>query len=141
MLNLRMREGQHSGLKAPTGGLSGLIELHLHQERLVCFARKKKLRFHPRQLYPAAKQGETQRVLLMLSKRLRSNVGHPLLTEATAIMVNWPVSHFFTFLSNNKHFPDLEEKMQFSCMLSEVKPEKTAVIFLLASFTCCVVRC
>uniref|UniRef100_A0A674P3G7 Euchromatic histone-lysine N-methyltransferase 2 n=1 Tax=Takifugu rubripes TaxID=31033 RepID=A0A674P3G7_TAKRU len=27
----------------------------------------KKLRFHPRQLYPAAKQGETQRVLLMLS--------------------------------------------------------------------------
>uniref|UniRef100_A0A8C6T0J5 Euchromatic histone-lysine N-methyltransferase 2 n=1 Tax=Neogobius melanostomus TaxID=47308 RepID=A0A8C6T0J5_9GOBI len=29
--------------------------------------RKKKLRFHPRQLYPAAKQGEVQRVLLMLS--------------------------------------------------------------------------
>ncbi|KAG8005222.1 Histone-lysine N-methyltransferase EHMT2 [Nibea albiflora] len=28
--------------------------------------RKKKLRFHPRQLYPAAKQGEVQRVLLML---------------------------------------------------------------------------
>ncbi|XP_066580137.1 histone-lysine N-methyltransferase EHMT2 isoform X2 [Amia ocellicauda] len=28
--------------------------------------RRKKLRFHPRQLYPAAKQGETQRVLLML---------------------------------------------------------------------------
>ncbi|XP_067352819.1 histone-lysine N-methyltransferase EHMT2 isoform X3 [Channa argus] len=28
--------------------------------------RKKKLRFHPRQLYPAAKQGEAQRVLLML---------------------------------------------------------------------------
>uniref|UniRef100_A0A8C5GL82 Euchromatic histone-lysine N-methyltransferase 2 n=1 Tax=Gouania willdenowi TaxID=441366 RepID=A0A8C5GL82_GOUWI len=27
---------------------------------------KKKLRFHPRQLYPAAKQGEVQRVLLML---------------------------------------------------------------------------
>uniref|UniRef100_A0A8C6SVS9 Euchromatic histone-lysine N-methyltransferase 2 n=1 Tax=Neogobius melanostomus TaxID=47308 RepID=A0A8C6SVS9_9GOBI len=35
----------------------------------ICFviARKKKLRFHPRQLYPAAKQGEVQRVLLMLS--------------------------------------------------------------------------
>lgn len=32
------------------------------------FARKKKLRFHPRQLYPAAKQGEVQRVLLMLSE-------------------------------------------------------------------------
>lgn len=31
-------------------------------------ARKKKLRFHPRQLYPAAKQGEVQRVLLMLSE-------------------------------------------------------------------------
>uniref|UniRef100_A0A4W5N5B6 Euchromatic histone-lysine N-methyltransferase 2 n=1 Tax=Hucho hucho TaxID=62062 RepID=A0A4W5N5B6_9TELE len=30
--------------------------------------KKKKLRFHPRQLYPAAKQGEVQRVLLMLSK-------------------------------------------------------------------------
>uniref|UniRef100_A0A4W5NKY9 Euchromatic histone-lysine N-methyltransferase 2 n=1 Tax=Hucho hucho TaxID=62062 RepID=A0A4W5NKY9_9TELE len=29
--------------------------------------RRKKLRFHPRQLYPAAKQGEVQRVLLMLS--------------------------------------------------------------------------
>uniref|UniRef100_A0A8C1Y1U2 Euchromatic histone-lysine N-methyltransferase 2 n=1 Tax=Cyprinus carpio TaxID=7962 RepID=A0A8C1Y1U2_CYPCA len=28
--------------------------------------RRKKLRFHPRQLYPAAKQGEAQRVLLML---------------------------------------------------------------------------
>uniref|UniRef100_A0A665VFS9 Euchromatic histone-lysine N-methyltransferase 2 n=1 Tax=Echeneis naucrates TaxID=173247 RepID=A0A665VFS9_ECHNA len=28
--------------------------------------RRKKLRFHPRQLYPAAKQGEVQRVLLML---------------------------------------------------------------------------
>ncbi|XP_060771448.1 LOW QUALITY PROTEIN: histone-lysine N-methyltransferase EHMT2 [Neoarius graeffei] len=28
--------------------------------------RKKKLRFHPRQLYPAAKQGEVHRVLLML---------------------------------------------------------------------------
>ncbi|KAL7858805.1 hypothetical protein AOLI_G00189070 [Acnodon oligacanthus] len=28
--------------------------------------RKKKLRFHPRQLYPAAKQGEVQKVLLML---------------------------------------------------------------------------
>uniref|UniRef100_A0A4W5N639 Euchromatic histone-lysine N-methyltransferase 2 n=1 Tax=Hucho hucho TaxID=62062 RepID=A0A4W5N639_9TELE len=28
--------------------------------------KKKKLRFHPRQLYPAAKQGEVQRVLLML---------------------------------------------------------------------------
>uniref|UniRef100_A0A671WR85 Euchromatic histone-lysine N-methyltransferase 2 n=1 Tax=Sparus aurata TaxID=8175 RepID=A0A671WR85_SPAAU len=28
--------------------------------------RPKKLRFHPRQLYPAAKQGEVQRVLLML---------------------------------------------------------------------------
>ncbi|XP_004073988.1 histone-lysine N-methyltransferase EHMT2 [Oryzias latipes] len=28
--------------------------------------RRKKLRFHPRQLYPAAKQGEGQRVLLML---------------------------------------------------------------------------
>ncbi|KAL2079889.1 hypothetical protein ACEWY4_023682 [Coilia grayii] len=28
--------------------------------------RKKKLRFHPRQLYPAAKQGDVQRVLLML---------------------------------------------------------------------------
>ncbi|KAF5894567.1 histone-lysine N-methyltransferase EHMT2-like, partial [Clarias magur] len=28
--------------------------------------RKKKLRFHPRQLYPAAKQAEVQRVLLML---------------------------------------------------------------------------
>lgn len=32
------------------------------------FSRKKKLRFHPRQLYPAAKQGEVQRVLLMLSE-------------------------------------------------------------------------
>uniref|UniRef100_A0A8C5GSA9 Euchromatic histone-lysine N-methyltransferase 2 n=1 Tax=Gouania willdenowi TaxID=441366 RepID=A0A8C5GSA9_GOUWI len=30
------------------------------------YSRKKKLRFHPRQLYPAAKQGEVQRVLLML---------------------------------------------------------------------------
>uniref|UniRef100_A0AAY5EUQ0 Euchromatic histone-lysine N-methyltransferase 2 n=1 Tax=Electrophorus electricus TaxID=8005 RepID=A0AAY5EUQ0_ELEEL len=29
--------------------------------------RRKKLRFHPRQLYPAAKQGEVQKVLLMLS--------------------------------------------------------------------------
>uniref|UniRef100_A0A669BQ67 Euchromatic histone-lysine N-methyltransferase 2 n=1 Tax=Oreochromis niloticus TaxID=8128 RepID=A0A669BQ67_ORENI len=29
---------------------------------------RKKLRFHPRQLYPAAKQGEVQRVLLMLSE-------------------------------------------------------------------------
>uniref|UniRef100_A0AAY4E8S7 Euchromatic histone-lysine N-methyltransferase 2 n=1 Tax=Denticeps clupeoides TaxID=299321 RepID=A0AAY4E8S7_9TELE len=28
--------------------------------------RKKKMRFHPRQLYPAAKQGEVQRVLIML---------------------------------------------------------------------------
>lgn len=28
--------------------------------------RKKKLRFHPRQLYPAAKQGDAQKVLLML---------------------------------------------------------------------------
>uniref|UniRef100_A0AAY5ECL1 Euchromatic histone-lysine N-methyltransferase 2 n=1 Tax=Electrophorus electricus TaxID=8005 RepID=A0AAY5ECL1_ELEEL len=28
--------------------------------------RRKKLRFHPRQLYPAAKQGEVQKVLLML---------------------------------------------------------------------------
>uniref|UniRef100_A0A8C7UGF9 Euchromatic histone-lysine N-methyltransferase 2 n=1 Tax=Oncorhynchus mykiss TaxID=8022 RepID=A0A8C7UGF9_ONCMY len=28
--------------------------------------KRKKLRFHPRQLYPAAKQGEVQRVLLML---------------------------------------------------------------------------
>uniref|UniRef100_A0A671WLN6 Euchromatic histone-lysine N-methyltransferase 2 n=1 Tax=Sparus aurata TaxID=8175 RepID=A0A671WLN6_SPAAU len=33
---------------------------------LFFFGRKKKLRFHPRQLYPAAKQGEVQRVLLML---------------------------------------------------------------------------
>uniref|UniRef100_H3CE01 Euchromatic histone-lysine N-methyltransferase 2 n=1 Tax=Tetraodon nigroviridis TaxID=99883 RepID=H3CE01_TETNG len=32
--------------------------------------RKKKLRFHPRQLYPAAKQGETQRVLLMLMESI-----------------------------------------------------------------------
>ncbi|XP_075868086.1 histone-lysine N-methyltransferase EHMT2 isoform X4 [Nelusetta ayraudi] len=32
--------------------------------------RKKKLRFHPRQLYPAAKQGEVQRVLLMLMEGL-----------------------------------------------------------------------
>lgn len=32
------------------------------------FTRRKKLRFHPRQLYPAAKQGEVQRVLLMLSE-------------------------------------------------------------------------
>ncbi|XP_032437126.1 histone-lysine N-methyltransferase EHMT2 isoform X2 [Xiphophorus hellerii] len=30
--------------------------------------RRKKLRFHPRQLYPAAKQGEVQRVLLMLKR-------------------------------------------------------------------------
>lgn len=35
---------------------------------LFFFGRKKKLRFHPRQLYPAAKQGEVQRVLLMLSE-------------------------------------------------------------------------
>lgn len=35
---------------------------------IVGSGRKKKLRFHPRQLYPAAKQGETQRVLLMLSQ-------------------------------------------------------------------------
>uniref|UniRef100_A0A667X0X8 Euchromatic histone-lysine N-methyltransferase 2 n=1 Tax=Myripristis murdjan TaxID=586833 RepID=A0A667X0X8_9TELE len=35
--------------------------------RLFCLLdRRKKLRFHPRQLYPAAKQGEAQRVLLML---------------------------------------------------------------------------
>uniref|UniRef100_A0A4W5N1J2 Euchromatic histone-lysine N-methyltransferase 2 n=1 Tax=Hucho hucho TaxID=62062 RepID=A0A4W5N1J2_9TELE len=33
---------------------------------LVASTGKKKLRFHPRQLYPAAKQGEVQRVLLML---------------------------------------------------------------------------
>ncbi|MCI4381404.1 hypothetical protein PGIGA_G00251300 [Pangasianodon gigas] len=32
--------------------------------------KKKKLRFHPRQLYPAAKQGEVQRVLLMLMEGL-----------------------------------------------------------------------
>ncbi|KAK3526459.1 hypothetical protein QTP70_027719, partial [Hemibagrus guttatus] len=34
--------------------------------------RKKKLRFHPRQLYPAAKQGEVQRVLLMLMEGIDS---------------------------------------------------------------------
>uniref|UniRef100_A0A7N6B4E6 Euchromatic histone-lysine N-methyltransferase 2 n=1 Tax=Anabas testudineus TaxID=64144 RepID=A0A7N6B4E6_ANATE len=37
-----------------------------HWKSCFCFARRKKLRFHPRQLYPAAKQGEVQRVLLML---------------------------------------------------------------------------
>ncbi len=36
--------------------------------------RRKKLRFHPRQLYPAAKQGEVQRVLLMLSMYLCARV-------------------------------------------------------------------
>uniref|UniRef100_A0A671QGL1 Histone-lysine N-methyltransferase EHMT2-like n=1 Tax=Sinocyclocheilus anshuiensis TaxID=1608454 RepID=A0A671QGL1_9TELE len=35
---------------------------------------RKKLRFHPRQLYPAAKQGEAQRVLLMLSTYLCTRV-------------------------------------------------------------------
>uniref|UniRef100_A0A8C9W273 Euchromatic histone-lysine N-methyltransferase 2 n=1 Tax=Scleropages formosus TaxID=113540 RepID=A0A8C9W273_SCLFO len=38
----------------------------LTQETESLCLQRKKLRFHPRQLYPAAKQGEVQRVLLML---------------------------------------------------------------------------
>ncbi|XP_043078112.1 histone-lysine N-methyltransferase EHMT1-like [Puntigrus tetrazona] len=47
--------------------IHGDSPLHIasRESRLDCVKRKK-LRFHPRQLYPAAKQGEAQRVLLML---------------------------------------------------------------------------
>jgi len=44
------------------------LKYSLDQHPVFLFARRKKLRFHPRQLYPAAKQGEVQRVLLMLSE-------------------------------------------------------------------------
>uniref|UniRef100_A0A665VDB8 Euchromatic histone-lysine N-methyltransferase 2 n=1 Tax=Echeneis naucrates TaxID=173247 RepID=A0A665VDB8_ECHNA len=50
-------------LTASTGGMNDGKMLEF---RLKCYCFQKKLRFHPRQLYPAAKQGEVQRVLLML---------------------------------------------------------------------------
>uniref|UniRef100_A0A7N8XRX7 Euchromatic histone-lysine N-methyltransferase 2 n=1 Tax=Mastacembelus armatus TaxID=205130 RepID=A0A7N8XRX7_9TELE len=57
-------------LTASTGGMKdGKMPERPPKRQPNCklsFARRKKLRFHPRQLYPAAKQGEVQRVLLML---------------------------------------------------------------------------
>uniref|UniRef100_A0A671WSA5 Euchromatic histone-lysine N-methyltransferase 2 n=1 Tax=Sparus aurata TaxID=8175 RepID=A0A671WSA5_SPAAU len=57
-----MKDGKIPSALPPGPSRAALQKAILTQDT----ERKKKLRFHPRQLYPAAKQGEVQRVLLML---------------------------------------------------------------------------
>uniref|UniRef100_A0A7N9APA7 Euchromatic histone-lysine N-methyltransferase 2 n=1 Tax=Mastacembelus armatus TaxID=205130 RepID=A0A7N9APA7_9TELE len=57
-----MKDGKIPSALPPGSSRAALQKAILTQDT----ERRKKLRFHPRQLYPAAKQGEVQRVLLML---------------------------------------------------------------------------
>uniref|UniRef100_A0A8C2ZBR4 Euchromatic histone-lysine N-methyltransferase 2 n=1 Tax=Cyclopterus lumpus TaxID=8103 RepID=A0A8C2ZBR4_CYCLU len=57
-----MKDGKIPSALPPGPSRASLQKAILTQDT----ERRKKLRFHPRQLYPAAKQGEVQRVLLML---------------------------------------------------------------------------
>lgn len=61
--------------------------------------RPKKLRFHPKQLYISAKQGELQKVLLMLGKKeyitiLFSN-SHS--RDLVSLFIRTPLQHFYLY--------------------------------------------
>lgn len=57
-----------------------------------CCGRRKKLRFHPRQLYLSVKQGELQKVILMLCEYSACLFYKPSLIEQQALGWGWGYS-------------------------------------------------